>query len=481
MWTALYARVSTDEQAQQGFSIESQKERLAAFCRSQGFTECEFYIDDGYSGTSLQRPAMDQLLKDIRARLVKTVVVYRLDRLGRRQKDVLHLLEDVFEPFAVTFKSVTEPFDTATPFGRAMLGVLAVFAQLERDTIIERTTLGRRQRIRAGLWPGGRIPFGYGWSKEAQALYLEPEQAAIVQEIYKRFLHGETLTRISHWATQHSADRRWTHSAVRAILTRSVYAGFILDRGMTITGRHEAIVDEATWQAAQAELARRAAGTPATGAYLLSGLLVCGICGGRVVHFPYQSSRNGRVYHYEYYGCQAQHSRKKGQQGTCSLGFKRKDILEAQVTNALFQLSFSPVEVAQVYAELTAQGNGSEREALRQKLAVRLQAVEVKRKRWHLAYEEGVITPAQLAAKLAPLDVEAKALALQQEELAQPVMRPDPIASRYSEHVIRQAWPCLDIAEQRAVLRLAVKKITLFKGKNQLAIDWNCGPYHPHP
>lgn len=157
MFAAIYVRVSTEEQAEQGYSIDVQKERLIAFCKSQGWEDYKLYIDDGYTGTNTNRPALKRLIRHIEAKKVHTVVVYKLDRLSRKQKDVLSLIEDVFEKNNVAFASSSEKFDTSTAFGKAMIGILAVFAQLERDMIIERTTSGRRQKISKGIWSGGEF------------------------------------------------------------------------------------------------------------------------------------------------------------------------------------------------------------------------------------------------------------------------------------------------------------------------------------
>ena len=136
MSVGLYCRVSTEEQAASGFSIDHQQSRLKAYCESQGWAKYSLYTDDGYTGTNLNRPQMQRMMKDIETGKIDTVLVYKLDRLSRHQKDVLYLLEDLFEHYGVVFKSATEPFDTSTPLGRAMIGILAVFGQLERDTII---------------------------------------------------------------------------------------------------------------------------------------------------------------------------------------------------------------------------------------------------------------------------------------------------------------------------------------------------------
>ena len=147
---ALYIRVSTDRQAEEGYSIDVQKERLVAFTKTfDGAVSFETYIDDGYSGATLERPAMQKLISDAQNRLITHVCVYKLDRLSRSQKDTLHLIEDIFLPNDVAFISVQESFNTATAFGRAVVGILSVFAQLERENIYERTRSGMQKRVEA--------------------------------------------------------------------------------------------------------------------------------------------------------------------------------------------------------------------------------------------------------------------------------------------------------------------------------------------
>ena len=132
MKVALYARVSTEKQIE-NYSIPVQKERIYALCKSKGWTDVVEYIDGGYSGSNLNRPALIKLQEDIEQGLINAVVVYRLDRLSRSQRDTIYLIEDKFLPHNVEFISISETIDTSTPFGRAMIGIMSVFAQLERE------------------------------------------------------------------------------------------------------------------------------------------------------------------------------------------------------------------------------------------------------------------------------------------------------------------------------------------------------------
>lgn len=127
----IYIRVSTQEQANEGYSIQAQKERLISYCKAKDWHIVDIYTDGGYSGSNLDRPGIQKLIADIEK--IDMVLVYKLDRLSRSQKDTLYLIEDIFLKNNVDFVSMNESFDTSTPFGRAMIGILSVFAQLERE------------------------------------------------------------------------------------------------------------------------------------------------------------------------------------------------------------------------------------------------------------------------------------------------------------------------------------------------------------
>ena len=158
-----YVRVSTDNQLD-NYSIEEQAERIKAYCKAKGWNLLYIYTDGGYSGGNTNRPALQKMLAAIKRSEAAAVVVYKLDRLSRSQKDTLTLIEDSFLAYNTDFISINENFDTSTPFGRAMIGILSVFAQLEKDQITERFTMGRIGRSKAGYFHGGgNAPTGYDY------------------------------------------------------------------------------------------------------------------------------------------------------------------------------------------------------------------------------------------------------------------------------------------------------------------------------
>lgn len=274
--TALYIRVSTDSQFEEGYSVDAQKQKLEQWCQLKDINNYEFYIDGGWSGSNIDRPRIKDLIQDISNNKIESVVVYKLDRLSRSQKDTVFLLEDIFNPNGVNFISLNENFDTTTPYGKAMIGILSVFAQLERENIRERTRMGMYERIKSGLWMGGgRVPFGYDYDSEKNIL-VPNEKAEQVKAIYSLYLQGYSTTRLAKMFDV-ASDRHITQ-----ILDRITYLGKIPYNGEIIEGQHEAIIDEETWEKVQIARKERSNKNVTHSNYLLTGLLYCGKCGAKM-------------------------------------------------------------------------------------------------------------------------------------------------------------------------------------------------------
>ena len=279
---AKYVRVSTDKQREEGYSVDIQKERLAAYVQSL-FPQTEYqaeyreYVDDGFSGGSLDRPRMNQLIEDVVNGEITHVVVVKLDRLSRSQKDTLYLIEDVFLPNNVAFISMGESFNTATPFGRAVVGILSVFAQLERENIYERTRSGMQKRVELGYWPGGgNLPFGYDYDP-VQGVLVPNKDAETVRKIYDLYQQGYSKQVIADMFGL-KYDR-----LVDRILVRKANAGVIVYNGKEYMGRHEAIISLDTYEKTMAIMAERSGQrSVSTTDHLLTGLVCCGKCGAKM-------------------------------------------------------------------------------------------------------------------------------------------------------------------------------------------------------
>ena len=258
----------------EGYSIDAQKELLVNFAKSKEYSSYKFYIDGGYSGKDLNRPAIQELMKDVENHEIDTVIVFKLDRISRSQRDTLYLIEEVFNKYNVGFISVRENFDTTSPFGKAMIGILSVFAQLERETILERTRLGLRKRAEAGLWRGGgKIPFPYDYDEKQGILIPNPEKVKLLNKMITLYLGGSSFLQISNIVGMDES------MVEKRILSRT-NLGIIPYKGEEFEGQHEPVVSEEIYNRiikmnklrSKSRTARR---------YLLSGKIYCGKCGAK--------------------------------------------------------------------------------------------------------------------------------------------------------------------------------------------------------
>lgn len=273
---AIYIRVSTDAQREEGYSIDAQKEMLTAYCVSKSIKEYEYYIDGGFSGSNIERPELQRLIDDVNHGKVNCVLVYKLDRLSRSQKDTLFLIEDVFNPNGVDFISLNESMDTSTPLGRLMLGILSAFAQLERENIKERTSMGMKERIKMGYWMGGgRVPYGYDYDAE-KGILVPNKEADTVRKVYELYISG--------YSTNHIARMLGLsyEKLARQILKRKTNAGYICFNGEEYKGLHEPIISIETYEKAMQLMRERSKSTSQDSGHLLTGLVKCACCGARM-------------------------------------------------------------------------------------------------------------------------------------------------------------------------------------------------------
>lgn len=284
----LYVRVSTQEQAQEGYSIGEQTERLKGYSKAMGWKVYKVYIDPGYSGGSLNRPALQQLIDDVNDHRIQKVVVYKLDRLSRSQKDTLSLIEDVFNTNNVDFVSMCENFDTSTAFGRASIGILSVFAQLEREQIKERMSMGKDARVKTGKWMGSNnIPIGYDY-KDSELIINEYEKIQVLK-IFDMFLSGSSMRKIANTLNQsgyHNKFGKWSNKSVMRVLQSRTYIGEIYFKGQWYPGNHERIISdqehEKTMQLLTLVREKYSKNLrPGKAGSYLAGLLYCDKCGAK--------------------------------------------------------------------------------------------------------------------------------------------------------------------------------------------------------
>ena len=312
MKIALYLRVSTEDQAKEGYSLEVQRETLEAFAKREGLEIYKVYSDDGISGATTNRPALAALLADAKGGKFGLVLVAKLDRFSRNLRDLLNLVDELCS-YGVGFKSAGEPFDTTTSAGKLMFQQLGSFAEFERNRIAERVFPGMVKGVQQGNWQGARYaPYGYHYNKAIKLLEVVETEAEVVRRIYALYLEGKSTLAIgTALAKKGIRNRKGNYLGTKLIgdiLKNPIYTGKIVwnahhydktkktakgykyvknppDRIITAQGRHQALIsDEAFAKAQQLRAEKRIALRKARpGDYLLSGLLFCGNCNHKFV------------------------------------------------------------------------------------------------------------------------------------------------------------------------------------------------------
>lgn len=319
----IYARVSTQEQAQSGNSIPEQQERGTKYCEAMGWPVYDIYTDAGESGATTDRPALQRLIRDVKAHRIDRVLVYKLDRLSRSQKDTLVLIEDIFMANGADFVSVQENLDTSTALGRATIGLLAVFAQLEREQIRERMQMGMIARQKSGLWRGHKnAPIGYDYIDGKLVINeFEAMQIRLAFDLYLQGLGGEAIAKEMRQKGYAHKYGEWTMNRVYKAISNPIYIGKTQVKNVTYVGIHQPIVNFETFDAAQKMRLQRQkkwdnGDRNWKSASALGGILWCGQCGAKYSktyykgYWPKTSPLYGQKRYFVKYTCNSRNKRR---------------------------------------------------------------------------------------------------------------------------------------------------------------------------
>lgn len=476
---AIYVRVSTDIQVD-GYSIDEQLERLEKYCDAHSWTIYNKYIDPGYSGSNIDRPAMLRLIKDAREKKIDVVLVYKLDRLSRSQKDTLYLIEEEFLPNGVDFISMSENFDTSTPFGRAMIGILSVFAQLEREQIKERLAMGHIGRAKAGYWHGGsNVPIGYDFIDGK--LVINEYEALQIRLIYKMFLDGETIHGITRYMNEHYTNKYSSYkdsSQTGVILRNRLYIGKIKYKGQEYDGAHEPIIDEETFNRVQERYREISSKwndqyrSPFKGKHLLSGLVFCGNCGARYFVWSSKSRKSGE--RYAYYKCYSRdgNSQMKKMDG-CRNPNYRVEKLDQVILDEIKKLKLDPGYIDRIIAA-NRQAPKKEDDTLRV-LEKRLQEIDTRINKLMDLYTLGTIPLSDIGDRIKPLYEEKAQIQADIEERGKEKKIPDVLSVTDTQEILDRYIDGIDTADldtKRNLVQALIKKIEIGTKPNTLKIYW---------
>jgi len=491
---AIYIRWSTEDQSE-GTTLIVQQEACQHYVLSQGWrvTPSLIYIDDGYSGGTLDRPRMTDLRTAIRVGDVDCVVVYKLDRLSRSVMDTVNLVLGEWE--GRTFlKSAKEPVDTTSAMGKQFFYMLVSYAEWERSVIRERTFSGKLRRAKEGRSPGGPVPYGYRLSGQAGILDLDPAQAAIIKRIYREYLEEVGTYRICDRLNQDGipspTGTRWNVNTLLKMLRNPLYAGRLTygklstnprrqrdksepwylknDQFIDTASQNPTIISVTEFERVQQLLERR--GAPKVGVralssdYLLTGLLTCGKCGHPLV--SHSSSRHGNAKLYEYYLC---NGKKTHGATSCDAGLIPQltidDLVERKLRQVLESetayLEFIRVRWASIEAQLSAT---VERH---QHVAVSLERLSAQTKRLNRDYRAGDISARLYEENHKEIDTETLQL---REQLSALNRLERSLTSSLQERDVTQQifdlakrWREITVPERKFVLRNLLDQVVAYK------------------
>lgn len=503
---SIYIRWSTDDQSD-GTTLEVQQDGCKHYLLSQGWVVNEdlIFIDDGWSGGSLNRPALKRLRGMVKHGLVDCVVVFKLDRLSRSVIDMVNLVLQEWDGLTHV-KSAREPLDTSSAMGKQFFYMLVSFAEWERSVIRERTSAGRLARAREGYKPSAKAPYGYRHGEKKGSYEVDPLEGPVVQRIFELYARGAgakaIVTRLNSEGVRFRGGALWNERTLLYLLSNPTYSGkmvygrmsknprrgkasgetfWVKNESVTVVGNSQYIpvlVGEDVFALAQQIKAGRrvqVGGTsPAAVAseHLLTGLAKCR-CGYSLYA---KSQRNAKGVTYWYYACTGK--KIKGKEFCDSPNVPMSD-LDRQVADQVVARYGDVVARERFRQALLAGIEVEEREVLAgaTQLDQRIAQLEAEERQVRLDYRQRTISAAQFSALSRDLTAEAFELRTQRQQLA--TRKANLVERRQSLSALFQAinqmdrWGALSPHEQKGLLRCFLDSVTVTVEPKDKVIDLN--------
>ncbi|MED0649742.1 recombinase family protein [Aeribacillus pallidus] len=385
MAVGIYIRVSTEEQAKEGYSISAQREKLKAYCQVQDWNDFRFYVDEGFSAKDINRPQLQLMLQHIKEGMIDTVLVYRLDRLTRSVVDLYKLLE-LFGKHNCTFKSATEVYDTSTAIGRLFITLVAAMAQWERENLAERVRMGQIEKARQGKY-SAKAPFGFDKGPDDR-LVINEDEKIVVLDMIEKIKEGYSIRKLADYMDNSGIPPirgyQWHIASILSILKNPALYGAVKWRDEIIEGAHEGIISKKEYNhllkllESRQNLKKR----ETYSIFIFQMKLICPTCGNRLTceRSVYFRKRDNRYVESNQYRCQA-----------CTLN-KRKSIgvSERKMEKAFvrymneFKIEYTP--------------KLPKKENEREKIQAQLMKIEHQRAKYQKAWANDFITDEEFSA-----------------------------------------------------------------------------------
>ncbi len=440
---ALYARVSTEEQ-KENFSLAAQIELLRKHAADNGYEIFDEYIDGGYSGTSYERPRFQKLMEDAKQGRINLILVYKVDRFFRSNKDLLNVVYEL-EGMGVNIRSITEPFDTTNYLGKFILSLFGSIAELERNTFLERSKIGKMRRAREGYYSGSSpAKFGYNYIKETKKLEINEKEAEAVRKIYEVYRQPDSslikttraLRKLDYRAKEGSLMREdVVHDVLRdPIYTGRWYAnrhgknGTLKPRDEWIEVKVPQIVSEEIFERSQELLEARKnySERNAKYPYLLQGMVKCGDCGNTIAgtadkQFQIRDGKSYGPYFKLYYRCTHFAKNKYNKLVNCRLKYVQTQKLESAVWQKIEEILENPGLIEKAVRqekEIKTKSEGTLKQDI-ERIELQLQGLIKEEQRILEAYRQNIISLEQLRQQVESITKSKEVLEKTKQEIGE--------------------------------------------------------------
>ena len=506
---AIYCRVSTEEQSENGYSIDEQERLLEEWCKKMGYVIYKCYSDRGISGKNIKdRPALKELLSDAKAGKFDMVISWKINRVSRKLEDVLKIV-NLLEKNNITFKSYSEPFETDTPAGRMQFQMMALIGEFERGTIAQNVKMGMIAKAKSGNWCGGRV-LGYDLvpnnspeeeKKGKNKLKINEKEAEIVRFIFNEYSKGKGYKAITNqinklgYKTKKGND--FSVGSIRDILTNPVYIGEIRynvrqnwsekrrrninPNPIRVKGKHEAIIDRELWDKVQLILESKK-GKPSRiydGEYLLTGILRCPKCGaGMVISRTTNTLADGTKKRIAYYCCG--NWKNKGT-SVCNSNTIRVDKANEYVFKKIEELVSNEAVIKAVVKNINKERKDKVKPAKRLlgDIDKELEKLDKRKRKIFEAYEDDILTKAEFQIRKDELNEKIRILEEEKKPLLNTISEDvsEEIPYEFIKDILKNFSKVLNSnvsrEQQKKLLHMIISEITMNESREIDSIKLN--------
>ena len=506
---AIYCRVSTEEQSENGYSIDEQERLLEEWCKKMGYVIYKCYSDRGISGKNIKdRPALKELLSDAKAGKFDMVISWKINRVSRKLEDVLKIV-NLLEKNNITFKSYSEPFETDTPAGRMQFQMMALIGEFERGTIAQNVKMGMIAKAKSGNWCGGRV-LGYDLvpnnspeeeKKGKNKLEINEKEAEIVRFIFNEYSKGKGYKAITNKMNKlgykTKKGNNFSVGSIRDILTNPVYIGEIRynvrqnwsekrrrninPNPIRVKGKHEAIIDRELWDKVQLILESKK-GKPSRiydGEYPLTGILRCPKCGaGMVISRTTNTLADGSKKRIAYYCCG--NWKNKGT-SVCNSNTIRVDKANEYVFKKIEELVSNEAMIKAVVKNINKERKDKVKPAKRllRDIDKELEKLDKRKRKIFEAYEDDILTKAEFQIRKDELNEKIRILEEEKKPLLNTISEDvsEEIPYEFIKDILKNFSKVLNSnvsrEQQKKLLHMIISEITMNESREIESIKLN--------